>query len=201
MKNGKPASHEAGFDSSACIIFIVGVNQRKYHHRSIRLGGYDYSSAGAYFVTLAAYQRQCLFGEVKDEQMVLSPIGKIVLRKEICLDPEDFVVMPNHIHGVVQIIGTESVEAHGVRPVINSGGRRPPLQRPPRSLSSFIAGFKSAVTQRAMAFDETIPGSVWQRNYYEHIIRDEREWARIRAYIETNPVNWERDEENPDIEK
>jgi putative transposase len=63
---------------------------------------------------------------------------------------------------------------------------------------SFISGFNSSVTKRAIAFDETIAGSIWQRNYYEHIIRDEQEWARIRAYIGTNPANWARDEENPE---
>ncbi len=187
--------------------FRVGLGQPKFHRKSIRLDGYDYSSTGAYFVTLVAFQRQCLFGEIVDDQMILSSIGKIVheewfsslnIRKEIRLASEDFVVMPNHIHGVVQIVEGEIVGAHGMRPSHeNQGGRRPPLQRPPRSLSSFIAGFKSSVTKRAMARDDTISGSIWQRNYYEHIIRDEREWNRIRAYIQTNPINWTRDEENP----
>lgn len=153
----------------------------------------------------------------------LIPIGEIVqdewfasadIRKEIRLDPEDFVVMPNHIHGVVQIV--EDVGAHGMRPAIHSGGQpalhtpvvgatgQSPLlkyQRPrgpaPKSLSSFIVGFKTSVTKRALAFDETLAGSIWQRNYYEHIIRNEREWARIRAYIETSPANWAHVDENP----
>jgi len=168
-------------------------------------------------MTLVAYQRQCLFGKIVDKQMVLWPIGKIVheewfaslnIRKEIHLDPEDFTIIPNHIHCVIQILETENVGAHyvgaqGLRPIINSGGRRPPLQlqRPPRSLSSFIAGFKSAVTKRALTFDKTLTGSVWQRNVYEHIIRNEREWMRIRAYIETNPINWVKDEENPEYQR
>jgi len=177
-------------------------DQPTYHRRSIRLDGFDYSQNGAYFVTLVTFQRQCLLGKVLDGQMVLSSIGKIVreewfssanIRKEIHLDAEDFIVMPNHIHGVVQFVG-----AQGLRPISNSGGRRPPLQRKPQSLSSFIAGFKSSTTRRVIAFDETIAGSIWQRNYYEHIIRDEREWARIRAYLEANPANWARDEENPE---
>ena len=182
-------------------------DQPKYHRRSIRLNKYDYSQNGAYFVTLATFQRKCLFGKIMDGQIVLSSIGKIVreewftsanIRKEIHLDAEDFIIMPNHIHGVVQIAGARNVGAQGLRPIPNSGGRRPPLQRRPRSLSSFISGFKSSVTKRAIAFDETIAGSIWQRNYYEHIIRDEQEWARIRAYIGTNPANWARDEENPE---
>jgi putative transposase len=159
-------------------------------------------------MTLVTHQRQCLFGEIVAAQIVLSPVGKIVqeewfaslnIRKEIRLDPEDFVIMPNHIHGVVQIV--DSVGAHGMRPFDgnpdNQGGRRPPLQRSPQSLSSFIAGFKSSVTKRVMALDETITGSIWQRNFYEHIIRNKHEWARIRAYIEINPTKWNQDEENP----
>jgi putative transposase len=143
----------------------MGIDQIKLHRNSIRLDGYDYSSTGAYFITLVTYQRQCLFGEIVDDQVVLSPVGKIVseewfaslnVRKEIRLDPEDFVVMPNHIHGVVQIV--DSVGAHGMRPLDNNpdiqGGRRPPLHRKPRSLSSFIAGFKSSVTKCAMALNE-----------------------------------------------
>ncbi len=177
------------------MIFSMESDHPKYHRKSTRLDGFNYSQNGAYFVTLVAFQRKCLFGKILNEQMVLSSVGKIVreewfasanIRKEIHLDAEGFIVMPNHIHGVVQIIETESVGAQGLRPIVNSGGRRPPLQRNPRSLSSFIAGFKSSVTKRAVAFDETIAGSIWQRNYYEHIIRDEQEWARIRTYIETN---------------
>ncbi len=156
-------------------------------------------------MTLVAYQHQCLFGKIVDEEMVLSPTGKMIreewfasarIRKEIRLDAKDFVVMPNHIHGVVQII--ESVGADGVRPSDTKGASFAPLQRKPRSLSSFIAGFKSSATKRATEIDKTIVGSIWQRNYYEHIIRDENEWARIRVYIETNPINWTHDDENLD---
>lgn len=147
--------------------------------------------------------------------MVLSPIGKIVyeewfassdIRKEICLDHEDFIIMSNHIHGIIQIVGTENIGAHGMRENIGAG--QSPLhknQHPcgpvPKSLSSFIVGFKTAVTKRVHALNETISGSVWQRNFYEHIVRDEHEWARIRAYIETNLIHWAKDEENPEYQK
>ena len=177
-------------------------DQPTYHRRSIRLDGFDYSQNGAYFVTLVTFQRQCLLGKVLDGQMVLSSIGKIVreewfssanIRKEIHLDAEDFIVMPNHIHGVVQFVG-----AQGLRPISNSGGRRPPLQRKPQSLSSFIAGFKSSATKRAIAFDGTIAGSIWQRNYYEHIIRNQNDLENIYKYIQFNPIQWTKDEENPE---
>ena len=179
------------------------IDQPKFHRKSIRLDGYDYSSTGAYFITLVAYQRQCLFGKIVDDQIILSPVGKIVgeewfaslnIRKEIRLDPEDFVIMPNHVHGVVQIVDAENVGATGQSPLRKNRRPHGPVQK---SLSSFIIGFKSSVTKRAMVLDKTIAGSIWQRNFYEHIIRDEREWARIRAYIETNPANWNQDEENP----
>jgi putative transposase len=142
-----------------------------------------------------------------DEQIILSSVGKIVreewfasanIRKEIHLDAADFIVMPNHIHGVVQIVGAQGLRPSNTHIPVNQGRHRPPLQRKPRSLSSFIAGFKSSVTKRAIAFDETIASSVWQRNFYEHIIRDEHEWAQIRTYIETNPANWSDDQENPE---
>jgi len=161
--------------------------------------GYDYSLAGAYFITLVTFQRDLLFGEIQQGEMALHRRGEIVreewfasaeIRKEIRLYPKEFVVMPNHVHGIVWIV--ETVGAHGRAPE-SMGGRRPP-HRKPKSLSSFIAGFKSSVTKRIrMELNET---GIWQRNYYDHIIRTERELDNIRKYIETNPMNWEKDEEN-----
>ena len=117
------------------------------------------------------------------------------IRKEIRLAAEYFVIIPNHIHGVIQIVAAENVvEATGQSPLHKNQRPHGPV---PKSLSSFIVGFKSSVTKRAIALDQTIAGSIWQRNFYEHIIRDEQEWARIRAYIENNPANWKQDEENP----
>jgi len=181
---------------------------------SIRLQGYDYAQSGAYFVTAVTYQRDALFGEIMDGEMRLNRIGEIVqeewfastnIRREIRLYPEEFVVMPNHIHGIVWIENDQPIGANGINVdgtddmnVCVGANGRSPLQHPqmkPRSLGSFIAGFKSSVTKRVR--DELNTTGIWQRNYYEHIIRNEKELDAICRYIEANPLNWSEDEENP----
>jgi len=177
-----------------------------YHHRrSIRLKGYDYTQPGAYFVTICTHQRQPLFGRVVDRNMVLNAYGEIVreewfrsaeIRAEIVLFPDEFVVMPNHIHGIVWIVETGPVGATGRSPLPPRD--QPPHGPAPRSLGSFIAGFKSAVTKRINALRGTPGTPVWQRNYYEHIIRHERALEAIRRYIAANPLRWHLDRYNPD---
>jgi len=200
---------------------------QNHHRRSIRLKGYDYTQPGAYFVTVCSYQREEIFGEISNDGMRLSSIGKIVqtewfhsaeIRKEIRLFEDEFVVMPNHIHGIVWIVENEIVGADGVRPVvrpvvrpdgarlegIRPDGARPirnedachgPLRRAPRSLSSFIAGYKAAVTSQAGR--ELNAANIWQRNYYEHIVRNENELKNFWNYIDTNPLRWEKDQLYP----
>jgi len=190
---------------------------QKHHRRSIRLKGYDYSQPGAYFVTICTHERARLFGRVVDEEMVLNAFGEIVweewfrsaeIRTEIELFADEFVVMPNHIHGIVWIVetdvGTHGVGAHGVVGATDVGAHgRAPLRRPPRSLGAFIAGFKSAATKRINALRGTPGVPVWQRNYYEHIIRNPvRANGRsplhaIRRYIADNPLRWHLDRYNP----
>ena len=171
----------------------------KHNRRSIRLPGYDYAQAGAYFVTLVTHQRQCLFGEIVDGAMLVGSHGDTVkeewlrsaeVRREIELDA--FVLMPNHIHGIVVIRDQSTVVgAHGRAPL-------PPMpHRPPRSLGSFVAGFKSAVTKRINEIRGTAGLPVWQRNYYDRVIRDEEELSRIRQYIIDNSARWAEDPENP----
>ncbi len=179
----------------------------EHNRQSLRLPTYDYSQSGAYFVTLCAFERKDLFGNIKNGAMLLNEYGKIVadewvkssvIRTEIVLD--EWVIMPNHFHAIVWI--RDSAGAHGVRPCIHAvrpcihtrGARRAPLRAPlrrePRSVSSLIAGFKSAVTKHIYAIrNDTLP--VWQRNYYERIIRSERELFAVRRYIVENPLKWE----------
>lgn len=173
--------------------------------RSIRLSGFDYTTPAAYFVTICAHQRQCSFGDVVDGVMRVNGFGEIVreewersaeIRPELTIDA--FVVMPNHFHGIVMI----DVGAHGVR-LLNANEHdnrahvRAPL-RPPKSLGAFIAGFKSAATKRINALRRTAGHPVWQRNYYEHVIRDDRDLAAIRDYIAGNPARWLEDEYRPE---
>ena len=183
----------------------------RHHRRSIRLPGYDYAQAGGYFVTFCTWRRECVFGDVVKGEMVLSPWGEIVqqewlatpdIRQEIELDA--FVVMPNHIHGIIWIVGaTPTIEADGAP--VGAHGRAPlpdasdelSLWRPPRSLGSFVAGYKSAVTKQVNVLRSAPGARLWQRGYWEHIIRHERALERIREYILTNPQRWEWDRENP----
>ena len=163
--------------------------------RSIRLQNHDYSQPGAYFVTICTYERECLFGHIQDGAINYTIFGEIVcqewsrsetIRQEIHIDV--YVVMPNHIHGIVVITHSDGiVGAHG----------RAPLHRSPRSLGSFIAGFKSVVTRRINQTRGTPGSPVWQRNYYEHVIRSEDELLRTRKYILNNPARWFEDPDNP----
>jgi putative transposase len=178
----------------------------RHHRRSIRLPAYDYAQAGAYFVTMVTHKRQCLFGEIVGGQMRLATHGQVVseqwlrsalVRGEIELDA--FVVMPNHIHGIVIMrVQPMAVGAHGCAPL---HGRAPlpssSLYRPPRSLGSLVAGFKSAATKRINEIRGTLGVPVWQRNYYERVIRNSEELNRVRQYIIDNPAHWEEDRENP----
>jgi len=178
-------------------------NPAHHHRRSIRLPAYDYTQPGAYFLTVVTHQRQCLFGEVVDGQVLVSAYGEAVrqewlrstqIRREIQLDA--FVVMPNHIHGIV-IIGGQTVGAHGRAPPGRAPPGRAPLHRSPLSLGSFVAGFKSAVTKRINEIRATPGLPVWQHNYYERVIRNEEELRQIRQYIIDNPAQWDDDLENP----
>ena len=165
--------------------------------RSIRLHGYDYSQMGAYFVTICAHNRACLFGDIVESEMQLNSIGEIVaeewtkselVRSEIKLD--EWVVMPNHLHAIVWITHSSRVGATGRSPLRIAGPR-------PGSLGAMIAGFKSAATKRINTARNAPGVPVWQRNYYEHVIRNECSLDRIRQYIRYNPLKWPDDPDNP----
>ena len=169
----------------------------KRERRSIRLKGYDYSKSGYYFVTICTYQRQCLFGEIVEGKMQLNSMGQTVaqewqksavIRQEIQLD--SWVVMPNHFHGIViiqsQIKQPRPIDKNNIRPSMK-----------PRSLSSLIVGFKSATTKQINKLRRTPGSPVWQRNYYEHIVRSEASLQHIRQYIDINPLQWQIDQLHP----
>jgi putative transposase len=186
----------------------------KHHRQSIRLKGHDYSADGMYFITICAYQRNCLFGAIINGVMHQNEYGQIVteewlksadIRQEIGFG--EWVVMPNHIHGIVivdRVEPTNFVGAHGHAPLQDvSPQPTSPNQgvalRQPKSLSTFIAGFKMAVTKR-INLARNAPGTpVWQRNYYEHIIRNEAAFQTILRYIRNNSQTWESDQLHPDI--
>ena len=184
----------------------------RYHRRSLRLPGYDYSQPGAYFVTICVAQRQCLFGDMLDGQMVLNQYGMVVadewqkssvIRQEIELDA--WVVMPNHFHGIVMINkpvdanhhanANHHVGANGRSPLQNNS---PYPQMKPKSLSSLMAGFKSITTRKINILRDAPGTKLWQRNYYEHIIRNQDAMDKIRYYIVNNPISWSIDQLHPD---
>jgi putative transposase len=161
-----------------------------HHRRSIRLKGFDYSSAGAYFVTIVAWRREMLFGDVVDGEVVLNDFGKIVAEKWQWLEAQyeyvelgAWVVMPNHFHGIL---------------VIRRGDSRIAPTPKIKPLGRLIGAFKTVSTKHINLLRNTEGQVVWQRNYYEHIIRNDREWENIHRYIESNPSMWAEDEENPD---
>ena len=162
--------------------------------QSLRLRNYQYSREGAYFITACTFRRELLFGEVIDAQTQLNDLGLIVaeewlrssqVRIEVQLDA--WIVMPNHIHGIVILTG----ERKGTEVPVAPGGPHA------RSLGALMAGFKSSVTKRINSFRGTPGAAVWQRSYYDHVIRNESSLNRIRQYIAENPVRWPEDPENP----
>jgi len=174
---------------------MMTINPEARRRRSIRLHKFDYASAGAYFITIVTQDRKCLFGDIIAGEMRLNECGQAVqdeweksarIREEIELDA--FVVMPNHIHAIIAI-GDRSGRATGRSPLQSGPGKR--------SLGAFVGGFKSAVTKRINESRRALGMPVWQRNYFEHVIRNEDSLHRIRQYILDNPTQWEFDRENP----
>ncbi|HBG77428.1 MAG TPA: transposase [Phycisphaerales bacterium] len=173
--------------------------QNKYRIESARLNNWDYSSNGYYYITICTYNREWLFGNIADGKMQLSAIGEIVLqgwndsfamRKELFCD--EFIIMPNHIHGIVIIKKIDNTEMHNCDNMETHS--RASLRA--KSISSFVAGFKSAMTKRINEFRQ-IPGiPVWQNRFYDHIIRNEESLYQTREYVVNNPMNWESDEIN-----
>jgi len=171
------------------------------HRRSLRLQGYDYAQAGAYFVTLCTRGRECLFGEIVDGAMRPNDAGSAVsdewfktarIREHVRLNADEFVVMPNHVHGILWI-----VDAGATRRVAPTRPGPRPAGPVSGSVGAIMAQFKSVVTKRINALRGTSGMQVWQRNFHEHIIRDDDTLSRIREYIVNNPLQWALDRENP----
>ncbi len=196
----------------------------KHHRRSIRLKDYDYSREGAYYVTIVAQNRLCLFGDVTNAEMILNDAGEMLQSQWFALperfpnvDLDEFVIMPNHFHGIIVITDkgaitnraitrgratTRVAPTDGTRvgaPLVGAQSDRDKNHDP--ILGEIVGAWKSITT------DEYIRGvhelnwqpfdrKLWQRNYWEHIIRDEKDLDRIRKYIINNPANWDEDAEN-----
>jgi len=169
------------------------IDYKKHNRRSIRLKNYDYSQKGIYFVTICTQNHACLFGKILDGIMELNEYGIIIrnewvklatTRDEIELD--EFVVMPNHFHGIVAF--TEPVGAIHELPL-----HMTQIQRRNMGLPKIIGRFKMLSSKQINILRKTPGTKIWQRNYWEHVVRDEIELNRIRKYTKENPIKWETD--------
>jgi REP element-mobilizing transposase RayT len=191
-------------------------NPEKHHRQSIRIRGYDYTQASAYFVTLCTHQRRCLFGQIVDGAMYLNCSGQFI---QTCwknlpnhfpfIELDVFVVMPNHIHGIIIITEktiSSSVGAKHSCPDISNARESlsknaspcPALPKGTKSgsLGAIVQNFKSVSTRKINRINSTLGETIWQRNYHEHIIRDQSSLHHIRQYITNNPQSWTEDPEN-----
>jgi REP element-mobilizing transposase RayT len=170
---------------------------------SLRLRGFDYTQPGAYFITVCTHRRETLFGTVVDQIVRPSAEGEIAGRTWLHLpnhypncELDAFVVMPNHVHGIL-ILGARV--GAGFKPAPTSREEASPEGTVGRwqSLSEMIRGFKTFSARRINELRGTRGKPVWQRGFYEHVIRTDTDLDRIREYIEANPGCWADDDENP----
>ncbi|HMG14646.1 MAG TPA: transposase [Saprospiraceae bacterium] len=173
-----------------------------HHRKSIRLKGYDYSSSGLYFITFIVNQRECSFGEIVNDIMILNESGLIVTKylneiekKYVQIELNKYVIMPNHIHLIIEI-HTEVTNISEANMLLESetieiserDKRRKML------LSKFVGWLKMNTAKEINILNQNSGGNFWQRDYYEHIIRDIESYKRIANYISNNPTNWNLDE-------
>ena len=172
----------------------MNIPRERPKRRSIRLQGYDYAEVGAYFITICTEKRKCLFGDVIDGQIQLNNLGRVVVdawewlgRQYDYVETVELVVMPNHLHGVI-IINDESTGGSRTAPTPELAVVRKPLGR-------LVGAFKTVSSKSINALRGSPGVQVWQRNYYEHIIRNDDDMTSIRQYIIDNPAGWEKDPE------
>jgi hypothetical protein len=198
-------------------------NPNLHKRQSTRLKGYDYSKEGNYFLTICCQDKECLFGDVVNGKMILNNIGEVVNECWLKIPNhfpkvklKEYVIMPNHIHGIIELINDEKSVSNNTAvenlrvinlkaeneqllnsiPIKNSIIQNNFQKCTPRSIGSIIKGFKIGVTKWIRDknnFEPILIESVWQRNYHEHIIRDNREYEKIVKYIINNPSKWEID--------
>ncbi len=166
-------------------------------HRSIRLKDFDYTQPGAFFITICTHQRENLLGKVVEDQVALSKFGRIVkkewnqtakLRTGVVLD--EYVIMPNHLHGIIMLTTDPGGEPGAATEVFGK-----PV---PGSLPTIVRSFKGAATKRINRLRNSPGHPFWQRNYFEHVIRNDNSLNRIREYIAMNPRKWHQDRYNQD---
>lgn len=177
----------------------MAFNKDIHHRQSIRLHGYDYSQAGAYFITICTHQRQALFGHIADGIMVLNEAGMTAEKYWLAIPDhfpsvrlDEYVVMPNHLHGIIWI---DPVGAQFIAPQTHIASNNPgttemgAINRAP-TVGNIIRAFKARCTHAINQHNPTPGCALWQRNYHEHIIRNETAYLAIVEYIRSNPQTW-----------
>ena len=188
-----------------------------HHRRSIRLKGYDYSKAGMYFVTICCQNRQCIFGEIENGEMALNNFGKIASDEWVKLSEQYpnvlldvFQIMPNHIHGIITLgdvgatlavaLNENAIAQNNIAGTNQWAGASPAptrdVQTTKNTIGNIVGAYKSLVANKCLEIFKSkneYMGKLWQRNYWEHIIRDEESYQRIANYIINNPINWKND--------
>jgi REP element-mobilizing transposase RayT len=186
------------------------IDPQKHHRRSIRLKSYDYSWTGAYYVTIVTWRRDILFGKIVKREMFLNKAGKAVLAELLELPKRlryvelgAYVIMPNHVHVIIFIKGEapHALSNQFIRNALlhnaTAKSSSPPHGPKPESLGAIVGQFKSRVTSRLWKLPSLRESPIWQRNYYEHVIRNEVDLKNKTDYIEANPSLWDDDDENP----
>jgi REP element-mobilizing transposase RayT len=181
----------------------MSYNPDIHHRKSIRLKGYDYSKEGLYFITICTQNREHLFGEIVDDKMILNNAGQMIdkiwfsLKDEFKnIDISEYVIMPNHFHCIIEIkiVGAESISAQDC----GEQSKRADIESAPTgkpNIPKIIQTFKRHTTIEyiKMVKDEIVPPfekQIWQRNYYENIIRNEKQYIMVSEYIKNNPLKW-----------
>jgi putative transposase len=193
-----------------------------FSRKRIRIPGYDYSQPGGYYVMVCTKDRLCLFGNIENEAMIANQLGEIVIESWLWLQKQysyvildDFGIMPNHFHGTLFVADVlrrggsrtalqEIHEPHladgNIEGFARGGSRTAPTGvEHIKPLGGLIGAFKTISTKQINLLRQTPGQVVWQRNYYDHIIRDDTDLARIRKYILDNPLQWSLDQENPEL--
>lgn len=177
--------------------FSMPYNSSLHHRRSIRIPGFDYSQPGLYFITIVTSNRIAFFGKLLNDEFRINGLGAIAReewflastkREYLTLYDNEFVVMPNHVHGILHIVNAKEVKSR-----IEHSGRYGSML--PGSVPAIVRAYKSAVTRKIHEIKGENIGPIWQRNYYEHVIRNETEYNQIQKYIQNNPLNWKNDPE------
>lgn len=176
------------------------INRNFHGRRSIRLAGFDYSRPGAYFLTICSVERRCIFGSIDHGQFRENTLGQLIRACWLqipdhfpSVETDEFVIMPNHLHAILNI------KRSGPR---REGPRHEAFSSPTcASIPTIVRTFKAGVTRLARRQGQWNYGAIWQRDYFERVIRDGKEYADTCSYIKGNPLRWELDEDHPSFHR